>query len=553
MNLLKLNCIAFLTLVIFFTLPNYLYSQKISTNNLIVLEQNRRMQITSDSSSLFFQNNAYQLLTENIEKIIINKGSIFNSKLPYNYGILPLNLQSRYSSRTIYPEVSTLINNVGFQSYVSSGFFASVGPLSVQIQPEYIYSQNRDFEIGPMKSNNTEYLERFGDGHFSKILQGQSSVRLNFGAFSVGASTENIWWGPGQFNSLIFSNNAFGFRHLTLNTRRPAKTFLGNFEGQVILGRLEGSGFDSPINQLLKDDWRYLNGISFIYQPKWISGFFVGVSRTFQQYNSMRTNSFGDLFPIFEGFQKERLVEDPSNSLEFDRRGQDQQLSGFARFVNPKAKFEVYFEYGRRDHALNWREAILNPEHARAYLFGFKKLIPIPHEAFIQVRGEVLQQQESINIIIRYPGTGGAQNWGGHIPVHHGFTHGGQMLGPGVGPSSNVQTLEAAWVKGFKKLGLRLERLNRHQDIYQKRFPDPSEQGRWVDLSARLLADWQWDNLIISSNFNFVNTLNYQWQLSPNSTPDFPQGQNLFSVQSQVSLIYLFQSQKDLSNRIDKN
>ncbi|MFC0264085.1 capsule assembly Wzi family protein [Fontibacter flavus] len=551
MNILKLNCIAFLTLVIFFTLPNYLYSQKISTNNLIVLEQNRRMQITSDSSSLFFQNNAYQLLTENIEKIIINKGSIFNSKLPYNYGILPLNLQSRYSSRTIYPEVSTLINNVGFQYYVSSGFFASVGPLSVQIQPEYIYAQNRDFEIGPMKSNNTEYLERFGDGHFSKILPGQSSVRLNFGAFSVGASTENIWWGPGQFNSLIFSNNAFGFRHLTLNTRRPAKTFLGNFEGQVILGRLEGSGFDSPINQLLKDDWRYLNGISFIYQPKWISGFFVGVSRTFQQYNSMRTKSFGDLFPIFEGFQKERLVEDPSNSLEFDRRGQDQQLSGFARFVNPKAKFEVYFEYGRRDHALNWREAILNPEHARAYLFGFKKLIPILNEAFIQVRGEVVQQQESINIIIRYPGTGGAQNWGGHIPVHHGFTNQGQMLGPGVGPSSNVQTLEASWVKGFKKLGLRLERLNRHQDIYQKRFPDPSEQGRWVDLSARLLADWQWDNLIISSNINFVNSLNYQWQLSPNSTPDFPQGQNLFSVHSQVSLIYLFQKQKGLSKPVN--
>lgn len=539
MNSLKLIYILFLTFVLFFTQPNYLIGQIISTNNFIFLEQNRRMQISSDSSNFLFQNNAYQLLPEIVEEMISSKGGIFKSKLRYHYAILPVNIQSRYSSPTIYPEVSTLINNVGFQSYLSSGFFASVGPLSVQIQPEYIYAQNRGFEIGQMKSNNTEYLERFGNGPFSKILPGQSSVRLNFGAFSFGASTENIWWGPGQFNSLIFSNNAFGFKHLTLNTRRPSKTFLGNFEGQVILGRLEGSGFDSPINQLLKDDWRYLNGISFIYQPKWISGFFVGVSRTFQQYNSMRTNSFGDLFPIFEGFQKERLVEDPSNSLEFDRRGQDQQLSGFARFVNPKAMFEVYFEYGRRDHALNWREAILNPEHARAYLFGFKKLIPILNEAFIQVRGEVVQQQESINIIIRYPGTGGAQNWGGHIPVHHGFTNQGQMLGPGVGPSSNVQTLEASWVKGFKKLGLRLERLNRHQDIYQKRFPDPSEQGRWVDLSARLLADWQWDNLIISSNINFVNSLNYQWQLDPESTPDFPKGKNLFSVHSQVSLIYL--------------
>jgi hypothetical protein len=118
-------------------------------------------------------------------------------------------------------------------------------------------------------------------------------------------------------------------------------------------------------------------------------------------------------------------------------------------FFNNKAKTELYFEYGRRDHAYNWREALLNPEHARAYLFGFKKLIALKNNEFIQLRGEILQQQESVNIIIRYPWEGGDTNWGGHGTVLHGFTHKGQMLGPGVGPSSNVQTLETAWVKGF--------------------------------------------------------------------------------------------------------
>lgn len=475
----------------------------------------------------------------------------FLIKKYFNISLLPLFSKSQIHSRSPYPEVSQLINAKGFQSYLTGGFFGEIGPLSFQIQPEVIFAQNKQYDFGGSKSIYTEYLERFGEGSYTRLFLGQSNLKLNFGSFSIGASTENIWWGPGQFNSLLFSNNAFGFEHLTLNTRRPAKTFLGSFEGQIIVGRLEGSNLSTTNVNNLIDDWRYLNGITISYQPKWTPGLFIGASRVFQQYESFRGESFRDFFPIFEFFQKERLYQDGSNSTEFNQEGRDQQLTGFVRYFNKEANAELYFEYGRRDHALNWREAILNPEHARAYLFGFTKLFKVSEEAGLQIRGEVLQQQESINIIIRYPGIGGGSNWAGHSPVIHGFTHRGQMLGPGVGPSSNVQTLEAAWVKGFKKLGLRLERLNRHQDIYQKRFPDPSEQGRWVDLSARLLADWQWDNLIISSNINFVNSLNYQWQLHPNSTPDFPQGQNLFSVHSQVSLIYLFQKQKNRKNATD--
>jgi hypothetical protein len=171
---------------------------------------------------------------------------------------------------------------------------------------------------------------------------------------------------------------------------------------------------------------------------------------------------------------------------------------------------------------------------------GFVKLISLASDAYFQVRGEILHQEESVGIYIR----GGGLNWGGHGTVLHGFTNLGQMMGPGVGPSSNVQTLEGAWVKGFKKLGLRLERLNRHQDIYVQRYPDPSERGRWVDFSARLLADWQFDNLVISSNVNFVNSMNYQWQLVEGSSFNFPKGKNVLYFHSQLSFIYLIKTGK---------
>ena len=60
---------------------------------------------------------------------------------------------------------------------------------------------------------------------------------------------------------------------------KPIKTFIGNFEWQIITGRLESSGFTPPrtdiehagtklyipkINQNGEtDDWRYLQGLYF--------------------------------------------------------------------------------------------------------------------------------------------------------------------------------------------------------------------------------------------------------------------------------------------------
>ncbi|MFX8805488.1 capsule assembly Wzi family protein, partial [Acinetobacter baumannii] len=54
----------------------------------------------------------------------------------------------------------------------------------------------------------------------------------------VGISSENLWWGPGIYNSLLMSNNAPGFWHLTFNSRKPLKTPIGDFEWQLIGGKL---------------------------------------------------------------------------------------------------------------------------------------------------------------------------------------------------------------------------------------------------------------------------------------------------------------------------
>jgi len=514
---------------VFWAIPNVLFPQSLPANQIIFEDYLRRGQLVGKIPSSSFlsrpliSSDSIKLTNLNYSHIILEKDStrFFSPEVK----LLPISMGSQFGSGNPYPEGSKFLQAKGHQQWLSAGIYGSFGPLSFQFQPEFIFAQNKRYDTGFSKEDRIEYVEIFGEGAYSKLLPGQSSIRLNYGVFSLGASTENIWWGPGQYNSLLFSNNAIGFQHLTLNTRKPAKTFLGSFEGQLIMGKLENF---APLVRDGKEDWRYVNGITFSYQPKWIPGLFLGASRVFQQYSSYNDQSFAYYFPLFEPFQKINLIDPNSpdfNSTDYDNRLQSQQLTGFARLVIPKAKAEVYFEYGRRDHAVDWREFIMNPEHARAYLFGFKKLIALSNESFFEVNGEVLQQQESINILIR---DGGA-SWAAHS-ISQGFTHQGQLLGPGVGPSSNVQTLETSWVKGVKKLGVRWERLNRHQDVYIRRFNNPSENARWVDYSARLLADWQFDNLLVSTTTNFVYSLNNQWGLSDTSTGEFPKGKNSFMI-----------------------
>jgi hypothetical protein len=533
----------FILLLIYCTIPVALFSQSLPTNQIIFEDYLRRGQLVGKIPSSSFMTRPF-ISSDSLELSNLNYSFPISTKDSTKFftpdlRLLPLSLRMQIGSGNPYPEAGNFLQAKGFQQWMSFGINGSFGLLSIQFQPEFIHAQNQPYDPGFSKTKGLiEYVELFGESAYSKLLPGQSNIRLNYGAFSLGASSENIWWGPGQYNSLLFSNNAFGFQHLTLNTQKPAKTFLGSFEGQFIMGKLDNF---APLVRDGKEDWRYVNGITFSYQPKWLPGLFFGASRVFQQYSSYNDQSFAYYFPLFEPFQKINLIDPNSpdfDSTVYDDRLQSQQLTGFARLVIPKAKVEVYFEYGRRDHAIDWREFILNPEHARAFILGFKKLMSLYNESFFEINGEILQQQESINILMRY-GAGGGGSWGSHNIIQ-GFTHNGQMLGPGVGPSSNVQTLETSWVKGIKKIGVRWERLNRHQDVYTRIFNDPSENGRWVDYSARLLADWQFDNLLVSTTTNFVYTLNNQWNISETSTPAFPKGKNSFIVVGQVNLIYFW-------------
>ena len=449
-----------------------------------------------------------------------------------------------------------MIPNPGFQTYLSGGVEVKYKFINFTLRPEFVVAQNKGFrtELDKFSDvqirdkflywNNGDFPEKHGDGWIANPWWGQSKLSFQYGPFEIGGATESIWWGPGQFNALTFSSNAQGFPHLSFNTTKPAKTFLGNFETQLIIGRLRDSGrnpsqypeLNSRYFKAFSGDWRYLNALMVSYNPKWVPGLFVGVTRTFQQYRESRETGFLAYFPVFVPVTKINYGFDQ------DGNGQDQQISIFGRYVIKKTRSEIYFEFGRRDHSYNWREFVMTPEHARAYILGFSQLFNLPStDKLIQVRGEMTQQQESVNRYIRYRGEKGGITWHTHNPTR-GFANHGQPLGVGIGVGSNVQTMEFALVDGLDKIGVSFERLANNQDFYYKAKFQETERKPWIDLSLGFLYDKKFDNLLVSSKLQVIHAKNYQWQLDPASTPEFPKGENLTSMLAQVSLIYLWKA-----------
>ncbi len=317
------------------------------------------------------------------------------------------------------------------------------------------------------------------------------------------------------------SNSARGFKHISLNTNRPIITPIGSFEAQFISGRLENS--NSPYNSLKVQQWRYLSGMVLNYQPRWLPGLFVGLTRVFQMYNS-EVKGIGDYFPLFQPFEKLKTKEDEKN--------RDQISSMFARFLFPESHSEIYFEYGRNDHSVDIRDFIMEPDHSRAYIFGGQKLVSLYRKnEKLLISAEVTQLSQSPTRFVRDAGT-----WYTHS-INQGYTNEGEVIGASSGPGGNMQTLEISLLNGLRKYGLLFERYVHNDDYYRTISAGARNfNGQWVDLSAGFVFNKNYKNILINSKLIAVKSFNYLWQSGNNTVPQ----QNIFNVHGQVGFSYNF-------------
>ena len=475
--------------------------------------------------------------------------------------ILPLNYIMEYSSHHPYSRNNgSMIPNRGYQQLVSFGFHAKLGPLSIQFKPEAVYAENRNFEGFPDSHYGTTWLrryngwnridlpERFGEKAYKKSLFGQSSIRLNYSGLSLGLSSENIWWGPSVRNSIMMSNQAQGFNHITFNTTRPVKTTIGNFEWQLVTGRLEGSGFKPPEpDQTIggtnlyvpkKDDWRYYQGLTFTYSPKWIDGLSLGLIRWVQMYGEFAT-TYRDYFPVFDGlFRKNDKYGLFDGSLELQR---DQGAGIFGRWVWLDAKTEIYGELNYNDSKYNLRDLLLDTRHARAYTIGINKVFKkTPTSKIYEFSWERTLMQQASSRLLRNAGS-----WYLHGRVRHGYTNNGEVLGAGIGPGSNSQYFEFAMTDKLDKYSVAFEVVDQDNDFFRYAFEDAEDFRRyWKDFNVHFSVQKKIKNYWGRINIIYSRSLNYQWELEDYADPYYHAGTDVNNLHVNFNLTYHFNSKK---------
>lgn len=474
---------------------------------------------------------------------------------PLRIDALPFSWKQQVNTHHPYSlNDGALIPSKRYSTMLSAGLYMQWGPLSIQFRPEFIYADNKSYPLltdydQPQSLINSYqgYRRRvdlpvlFGDGPYSKFDLGQSAISLSHKGISLSLSNENLWWGPGRHHTLLMSNNAPGFLHLALSTTKPLTTKIGTFEGQLVSGRLEGSDLSNAHGgqaYTKPTDWRYFNGMVFTYQPKWLPGLSIGFDRSFQLYSKNLGKGFTDLLPVFSFLTKSSFAEDSHSNTE-DGKKRDQRMSLFTRWLMTESHAEVYFQYGREDHSWNMRDAFIEPEHSRAYLIGFRKLFPFSFENddFIQVGLEVIQTDASSSQRVR-----SMSYWFTNSGVPHGYTHKGKFIGNSYGPD-NVQTLDLAWLKGVKKIGLVVERRVHNNEMYLRAFSSTMDsRRRWVDLNIIGQLDWNFNNFVINSQAGLIKSFNYQYYLPTPSNGEYWYGpkNDVHNIHLKLGIMYLW-------------
>jgi hypothetical protein len=211
----------------------------------------------------------------------------------------------------------------------------------------------------------------------------------------------------------------------------------------------------------------------------------------------------------------------------------------FFRWLWPEEKAEIYFEYGRKDPSGNFRDFLLEPQDSRAYTFGLRKLLPFKgrSDENLLISAEVTQlQQTAVNKVLS------VDSWYINKNIRHGYTNRGEVLGAGIGPGGNLQSLDISWLKGLQRIGFQLERYVHNNDYYYYAFFDSSDWRRhWVDLTAAASTEWNYKNFIFNAKLQCIRSLNYEWYLlQPNPAQYFTNGRARTNIQVQTGLMYRF-------------
>ena len=440
----------------------------------------------------------YDSLLSFIDPEFENQGRLVEKK-HYDIQLLPINFLQKYNSHHPYGwNDGPLSFSKGYQFVGSGGVYMRWRNIHLTLMPEFFKTASDPYETSPNWGQRTSAL--------SKLLMGQSSLRMDLGPLSIGLSSQNLWLGPGKFSSLLMSNNAQGFNHFSVASNKPLKTPIGRFEFTIIGGTLTANATQGFENKNLKVSYqglkRYLNILSITYSPLFFKNLFLGANRGFQLFSQKKPSTnlqnyyLIALKPLFR------------NEYKDDDVPIDQLLSGFVKYVFPKENAEIYYEYGWNDGSSNLRDLNLEVAHSAASIFGLRKITYLNTSSYLTFEAEATKMAQSPGYLQR-----NANNWYEHGLISDGYTNENQIMGAGSGFGNNVQTIAISWNKGWTRYGIKFQHIAQQpirlvSDWYNLYLGTID----WHDYSYGIVVKQKYKNILFNLNVDWVHSNNYMWQ-----------------------------------------
>lgn len=429
---------------------------------------------------------------------------VYNSAFPYGY-----NDGAVWAGR-------------GVTATLQAGIAARYGPVSLVLAPQVFWTENAEFELMPngfdgrliyadgRDPNSIDLPQRFGDEPYTRIHPGQSTFRVDLAGMVVGASTANQHWGPAEEYPLLLGNNAAGFPHVFAGTSTPVDLWIGQAHGRLVWGVLDQSEYAAITGP---DRRRFMSGLVGVFVPRGLPGLEIGAARFFHTLWPEQGITGRHFLKPVEGIFKGGLNTGSADNSDVD----NQLASVYGRWVFPKSGFEVYGEYGREDHAWDFRDALLEPDHVGAYTMGFHKVWTRSATRFIAMRAEVSNSQVSHLANVR-----GQNSFYVHSAAGQGHTQLGQILGSSVGYGGAGSTVSAdyfypggrwtlAWTRNLRQDRSRYASVQDNErsglDVIQALSAETLLFHKGVDVTAGVGGIYNINRNFAEDVFNFNGSL----------------------------------------------
>jgi hypothetical protein len=355
----------------------------------------------------------------------------------------------------------------GFTAAATGGIHAQIGRVSLNLAPQIWTTENRPFPTLPPGDPDRSGFSspwhagaisadlplRFGYRSTTAFDFGESALWITGKGVAAGIAAESQWWGPGQRNALLMSNNAGGIPHAFVRTATPVRTRVGDFEGRWMIGGLTESRFfdDNPDNDL-----RSASGAVFTFTPAADRNVTAGVARVVYAgipgvgaLPARALDAFG------------RWGEGSNVRSATSGRAAEQLTSLFARYVFPHSGAEAYGEWSRVVLPASIRSILLAPQFTQGFTVGMQWMTP-------REVGPRWRAQVEFTNLEQSPKSRAADTLSFYVSriVPQGYTQRGQVVGAAIGPGASSQWFALDRLTGSHDLGVFVGRIRWDQDAY---------------------------------------------------------------------------------------